>query len=170
MSHLPNDPALTDWRDTLEWARSKLILPQFVLRIEIADYDHEKLVPKSRLRLDLDGYKNIIKGYLTTLRTLELLQEADATSAQQQLRQATNPLRPGNGLRHLFIHLANPFYWRGKYAPHSWRERTDKQWQRLQLEQMIERLIMGAEYDSEKGGEKKHKISRVEMEISAQQY
>lgn len=141
--------ALTDWLDTLEWARSKLDLSRLTIRCEITDYFLEEHVPEHRRRLELSRYIEIIRSYSAIGHSFMLLHQG----TQPGMDTAESSPR----LRSLFIHLADPLFWKAEAATSTWRENQAEKWRQRKLEERFEKNVMGAEYNSLTAGKEKLK-------------
>ncbi|KAJ4418789.1 hypothetical protein N0V82_005354 [Gnomoniopsis sp. IMI 355080] len=145
-------PALTDWLETLDWARNKLDRPRLTIRLEITDYTDERSVPPSRQTLDPKQARQIIKGCSDIVRGL------------MALRGASGPGLGEAGLRRIFIHLANPFDGPGNLAPPGSRRGGREWWERSQPEKKFECSIMGYDYDSRVHGKDEFKLAEWKWE------
>jgi hypothetical protein len=120
----PHEAAYQDWLQTIEHVSGLLNLPMLTLRVYMADYIlHGEHVADFRKTLTKEQGMTIIKMYARTLGPLSKLRE--------------------NRLGQFFVHLAWPF----AHTRFRRRNPTSAREQSAYLEQRIERLFMGDNYD-----------------------
>lgn len=163
IDHGPQDSsftlAFTDWMETLEWARSKLDLSRLTIRCEITDYFLEEHVPEYRRRLELSRYVEILKSYSAMCHSFKLL--------HQGMQPGISTAESSPRLRSLFIHLADPLFWKAKAATSTWRENQARKWRQRQLEEKFEQDVMGVEYNSLIAGKEKLKWAEWRWKLVA---
>lgn len=155
--------AVTDWMETLEWARGKFDLSRLTIRCEIVDYLLEEHVPEHRRQITTTSskYEEIIKGFVAIGRSFELLHRG----TQPGMETAESSPR----LRGLFIHLVDPLFWRAQSATSTWREGRANKWRQYGLEEMFEQDVMGKDYNSLIAGKERLKWAewRWKLEIDS---
>lgn len=160
-----NDPAYLDWRQTLEWARDKLELPRLTLRVEIADYYGNALVPDSRRKPIGKTVYQICAGYMALMRPLEALVSHSPAITRNGLEGVGEVgAERDMGLYRLFAHLASPY----TYAMHgseSTQRRLAEKWASFGLEKQVEQRVMGKEYDGVTQGKWSLKVGEWKWEI-----
>ncbi|CZR60241.1 uncharacterized protein PAC_10137 [Phialocephala subalpina] len=121
----PHETAYQDWLQTIEHVSGLLNLPMLTLRVYMADYIlHGEPVADFRKTLTKEQGMTIVKMYARTLRPLSKLRE--------------------NGLGQFFARLAWPF----AHTRFGLRNPTLAREQSAYLRRLIERLVMGDDYDS----------------------
>lgn len=134
--------AVADWMETLEWTRSKLDLSRLTIRCEIADYFVEEHVPTHRRQITNSQYCDIMRGYSAICQSFMPL--------HRDTQPGTETAEPISRLRGLFIHLADPAFWRAQSATSTWRKDHAKNWRLLkrQVEEKFKQDVMGKDYNS----------------------
>ncbi|KAE9379509.1 hypothetical protein N431DRAFT_478510 [Stipitochalara longipes BDJ] len=121
----PHETAYQDWLQTIEHVSGLLNLPMLTLRVYMADYIlHGEPVADFRKTLTKAQGITIIKMYARTLGPLSKLRE--------------------NGLGRFFARLAWPF----AHTRFALSNPTSTREQSAYLQQQIEKLVMGHDYDS----------------------
>ncbi|RFU27852.1 hypothetical protein B7463_g8506, partial [Scytalidium lignicola] len=121
------EPAYLDWLQVIDYVKDKLYLPTLTLRIHMADhYPSGQDVTPFRSNMSKKQGMTIIAMYGRTLRPLSRL----------------------SGMDRFFVHLAWPFAWT-RSGRRGRRENPEFVNQQIAtMEQQIERLVMGNDYNS----------------------
>ena len=130
---LAHEPAYWQWQDAIGIVRDHLTLPTLTLRVYFADkppYDHPSSDSPFRDTMTKERAIEIYKSYMRVVM----------------------PLQGLTGLSKLFVHVAWPWEWteRGR-----WRRRGERgvvEREVSDVEERLERMVMGKDYESERMG------------------
>lgn len=123
------DPAFHDWEHTIEVLQNKLDLPRLTVRIYMQDYGYAgSEVPPFR----------------------ETMTETQGRALQQAYQDMTAPLKRwgDRGLHRLFAHFPWPWDCTGWGLEVLWEVRQGRRAPVERRETLVERMVMGPEYDS----------------------
>ena len=123
----PNEPAYQDWLQTIDYVKDKLYLPTLTLRVYMADHvPSGPGVTPFRNNITKQQGMVVLAMYVRTL----------------------GPLSKLNRMKRFFVHLAWPFAWTRSARRARTENREFMKQQAATMEQRVERLVMGNDYNS----------------------
>lgn len=136
---------LTDWTETLHWARDRLNLGGLTLRLVMADSLDGEEPPPGREEITSEQVEEILSSYRRITSPLAVL-------AQTQVKHVDGDIAGDDVLRSFHAQVAWPWDWNwaqdDKVLENGWRWVKDYRRDRCRdLGEEAERLVIGQRYD-----------------------